>query len=73
MKVGTQTSLAQIAGISLPRFNHYLNGRRNASPIEAKFLGQILNCDPFIWMKDGDISARKGTFNAWSVRQGDSG
>lgn len=59
MKYGTQASIARIANISRQQINDYLAGRKNASAPVAKKISALTASDPFIWMKGGDVAARR--------------
>lgn len=59
MKYGLQTQLAKTIGIKPQTINDYLAGRSGASAPVAKKIAALTDSDPFIWMKGGDIQARR--------------
>ena len=50
-------------------FWQYLNGQRNASPLNADRLAALTGVDIRVWLKGGSPEARRAAVEAWAERQ----
>jgi plasmid maintenance system antidote protein VapI len=67
MRHGSQTQLARSANVTVQFINELLSARKNSSPLVAKKLAEITASNPFIWMRGGDIAARRATVEIWAA------
>ena len=69
VKYGQQRRLAETVGVSPQVLNDYLAGRCNASPRQARRLGEVTATDPFIWLLPDDLDARPAAVAAWATEE----
>jgi hypothetical protein len=67
MRRRTQKSLAELASVTSPFLTALKAGTKNASPKNARLLGELTNTDPWLWMLGGkaEIKARRAAMEAW--------
>jgi hypothetical protein len=66
IEFGKQRRLAKAVGLLPQRINDYIIGRRNASALVAKRLGELTGSDPFIWVLPDSAEARRAAVVAWA-------
>ena len=69
VKYGQQRRLAETVGVSPQVLNDYLAGRCNASPRQARRLGEVTATDPFIWLLPDNLDARPAAVAAWAAEK----
>jgi transcriptional regulator with XRE-family HTH domain len=51
--------LSKALGYEPSMITQVMNGEKNMSPEKAKLAGRLLNVDPFVFMKGGDVNIRR--------------
>ena len=67
MKHGIKSYIARTVGVTPQVVCDYLAGRSGASAPVAKKIAALTDSDPFIWMKGGDVPARRAAIEKLST------